>query len=143
VLTSLGRSLEPVLVELSRWGAGLMDTPREGDDLRPGWAAVAVRSAMAREAAGGSPATYELRIDGVAFHLSVGDGQTDCVEAWQGSAPAPDLVVAGDAESFVAVASGKLSPEEAVESGVLWAEDQGDQDALLAWSRRLIGSPAA
>ena len=141
-LTSLGRSLEPVLMELSRWGAGLMDTPREGDDLRPGWAAVAVRSAMAREAAGGSPGTYELRIDGVAFHLSVGDGQTDCVEAWQGSAPAPDLVVAGDAESFVAVASGKLSPEEAVESGVLWAEDQGDQDALLAWSRRLIGSPA-
>jgi len=97
---------------------------------------------MAGEAAGGSPGNYELRIDGVAFHLRVGDEQADCVEAWQGSAPAPDLVVAGDAESFVAVASGKLSPEEAVESGVLWAEDQGDQDALLAWSRRLIGSPA-
>src|SRR5215210_6031290 len=142
-LTSLGRSLVPVIVELSRWGAGLMDTPREGDDLRPGWAAVAVRSAMAREAAGGCSGTYELRIDGVAFHLRVGDGQADCVEAWQGSTPAPDLVVAGDAESFVAVASGKLSPEEAVESGALWAEGQEDQAALLAWCKRLVGRTAA
>ena len=142
-LTSLGRSLEPVLVELSRWGAGLMDSPREGDDLRPGWAAVAVRSAMAREAEGTSPGTYELRIDGEPFHLRVGDGRVECVEVWQGSSPAPDLVVVGEADTFVAVASGRLSPEEAVGSGALRAEGQEDQDALLAWCRRLIGPPAA
>ncbi len=142
-LTSLGRSLEPVMVELSRWGAGLMDTPREGDDLRPGWAAVAVRSALGQESEGGRPGTYELRIGSEAFHLRVGGGQVECVEAWQGSAPAPDLVVVGDAETFVAVASGKLSPEEAVGSGALRAEGQEDQGALLAWSRRLIGPSAA
>jgi DNA-binding HxlR family transcriptional regulator len=141
-LTSLGRSLEPVMVELSRWGAGLMDTPREGDDLRPGWAAVAVRSAMAREA-GASSGTYELRIDGEPFHVRVGDGQVECVEVWQGSSPSPDLVVVGEADTFVAVASGRLSPEDAVGSGALRAEGQEDQDALLAWCRRLIDSPAA
>jgi DNA-binding HxlR family transcriptional regulator len=142
-LTSLGRSLEPVMVELSRWGAGLMDSPREGDDLRPGWAAVAVRSAMAREVTGANPGTYELRIDGEPFHLRVGDGQVECVEVWQGSSTAPDLVVIGEADTFVAVASGRLSPEEAVGSGALKAEGQEDQDALLAWCRRLIVSPAA
>jgi DNA-binding HxlR family transcriptional regulator len=142
-LTSLGRSLEPVMVALSRWGAGLMDTPREGEDLRPGWAAVAVRSAMAREATEGSPGSYELRIDGEVFHLRVGDGQVECVGAWQGSSPAPDLVVVGESDTFVAVASGRLSPEEAVESGALSAEGQEGQDALLAWCRRLIGPPAA
>jgi DNA-binding HxlR family transcriptional regulator len=139
-LTSLGRSLEPVMVALSRWGAGLMGTPREDEDLRPGWAAVAVRSAMAME---GSPGSYELRIDGEVFHLRVGDGRVECVGAWQGSSPAPDLVVVGESDTFVAVASGRLSPEEAVESGALRAEDQEGQDALLAWCRRLIGPPAA
>ena len=142
-LTSLGRSLEPVVVALSRWGAGLMEMPREEDALRAGWAAVAVRSALAREAAGGSPGTYELRIDGEAFHLRVGGGHVECVEAWQGSAHAPDLIVVGDAETFVAVASGRLSPEEAVVSGALRAEGQEDQGALLAWCRRLIDPPAA
>jgi DNA-binding HxlR family transcriptional regulator len=138
-LTSLGRSLEPVMVELSRWGAGLMDAPREGDDLRPGWAAVAVRSAMASEAAGASPGTYELRIDDEVFHLRVGEGQVECVGTWQGSSPTPDLVVVGESDTFVAVASGRLSPEEAVESGALKAEGQEGQDALLAWCGRLLG----
>ena len=65
------------------------------------------------------------------------------MEAWQGSAHAPDLIVVGDAETFVAVASGRLGPEEAVESGALRAEGKADQGALLAWCRRLIGPPAA
>ncbi|MBA2715241.1 MAG: transcriptional regulator [Rubrobacteraceae bacterium] len=142
-LTSLGCSLEPVIVALSQWGAGLMETPSEGEDLRAGWAAVAVRSALAREDAGGRPGTYELHIGGEAFHLRVGSGQVECVEAWQGSAHAPDLVVVGDAETFVAVASGRLSPEEAVESGALRAEGQEDQGALLEWCGRLTGPPAA
>lgn len=140
-LTSLGRSLEPVIAALSRWGAGLMDTPREEDDLRAGWAAVAVRAALARGPADG-PGTYELKIDGEAFHMRVGDGEVECVGAWQGSAPSPDLEVVGDSETFVAVTSGRLSPEEAVESGALRAEGQEDQDALVAWCRRLIGPPA-
>jgi hypothetical protein len=41
------------------------------------------------------------------------------VEVRQGSVPDPELVVMGDAESFLAVASGRLSPEEAVQSGAL------------------------
>src|SRR5215210_6138515 len=88
-LTELGRSLEPVIVTLSRWGARLLDTPREEDDLRAGWAAFAVRSAIGRGAVGGRPSTYEFRIDGEAFHVWVRDGEEgERVEASQG--PAPD-----------------------------------------------------
>jgi DNA-binding HxlR family transcriptional regulator len=47
-LTELGRSLEPVIVALSRWGARLLDAPREDDEMRAGWAAVAMRSALGR-----------------------------------------------------------------------------------------------
>ena len=67
------------------------------------------------------------------------------VEARQGSAPDPDLLVVGDAEIFLAVASGRLSPEEAVESGALRVEGEHeeDQEALLAWYRHFIGPTAA
>jgi len=132
-LTELGDSLEPVIVALSRWGARLLDVSREGEDLRAGWAAVAMRSVLGEGTLGGRPGTYEFRIDGEAFHLRVGNGGR--VEARQGSAPDPDLVVVGDAETFLALASGRLSPEEGMESGALQAEveREEDQDALLAW----------
>jgi DNA-binding HxlR family transcriptional regulator len=133
-LTGLGRSLEPVLVALSRWGAGLMDAPREDEDLRAGWAAVAMRSAL-----GGGDARsgiYELRIDGEAFHLRVGNGGE--AEARQGSAPDTHLVVTGDAETFLAVAAGRMDPDEAVGSGALRIEGEREEDreALLAHYRR-------
>jgi DNA-binding HxlR family transcriptional regulator len=143
-LTEFGRGLEPVVVALSRWGARLLDAPREEDELRAGWAAVAMRSAMKPGTAGGRPGTYEVRIDGEAFHLRVGDGE-EAAEARQGPASDPDLVVSGDARTLLAVASGRLSPEEAVRSGVLRTEGdrEEDREALLAWCKHLVGPAAA
>jgi hypothetical protein len=143
-LTGLGGSLEPVIVALSRWGARLLDAPRDEEDLRAGWAAVALRSALGEGPAGARPGTYEFRIDGEAFHVRVGE-EGERVEARQGSAPDPDLVVVGDAETFLAVASGRLSPVGAMESGALRVEGEReeDQEALLAWCRHLIGPSAS
>ncbi len=145
-LTALGRSLEPVITALSRWGARFLSVPREDDDLRAGWAAVAMRSVLGQGATGGRPGTYEFRIDGEAFHLRVGAGEEEeRVEARQGSAPDSDLVVVGDAETFLAVSSGRLGLEEALESGALRVEGERDEDkeALLAWYRPAVGPPAA
>ncbi len=66
-LTELGRSLEPVIVELSRWGAGLLGTPHAEDDLRPARAAVALRSAFDAGGARASKEVYEFRIDEEVF----------------------------------------------------------------------------
>ena len=139
-LTELGRSLEPVIVALSRWGSKLLDVPREEDDLRPGWAAVAIRSAVESEAASGPPRVYEFHIDGEAFHLRVGDGE---VETRQGAAQDPDLIIRGETDAFLAVASGRLSPSEAAESGALRVEGGAEEghDALLARGLALL-SPA-
>jgi len=43
------------------------------------------------------------------------------------------------------VASGRLSPEEAVQSGALRVEGEREEDreALLAWCQSLVGSAAA
>jgi DNA-binding HxlR family transcriptional regulator len=130
-LTVLGKELEPVLVALSRWGARFLDDPGEDDEVRAGWAAIALRSAVPAGASDGRPGTYEFHIDGEAFHLRAGGEE---VEVRQGPAPDPDLVVHGDAGTLLAVASGRMSPEEAVRSGALKVEEEreGDREALIA-----------
>jgi DNA-binding HxlR family transcriptional regulator len=136
-LTELGRSLEPVVVELSRWGSRLLGTPRGKDDLRPAWAAVALRSVFDAEAARGERETYEFRIDGEVFHVRVEKGG---VEARQGPAADPDLVVAGATEAFIAVAAGRMRPEEAVKAGSIRVEgsrEDGGHDTLVRCLRML------
>jgi putative sterol carrier protein len=107
---------------------------------------MAPSTSCSRAGSCGRPSTYEFRIDGEAFHVRVRDGEEgERVEAKQGSVPDPDLVVTGDAKTFLAVASGRLSPEEAVQSGALMVEGEREEDreALLAWCQSLVGPAAA
>ena len=146
-LTEAGRSLEPVLVELSRWGARLMGEPRGGDDMRPAWAAVAVRSIVDARSARGLRETYEFRIDGEVFHVRVEEGE---VEARQGRAEDPDIVIAGATEAFLAVTAGRVTPGEALEAGEIRVESpRGDQGEAMDRCLRMLrpavqaGSPAS
>ena len=125
-LTELGRSLEAVIIALGGWGLKFLGTPpAQKDELRPAWAEVAMRSALKRAAPYGLQETYEFRIDEKAFHLRVRDGE---VEALQGPAVDPDLVVKGDTQAFLALATGQLEPKEALKSGEIRIE--GDQEIL-------------
>ena len=124
-LTEPGRSLEPVITALGRWGLEFLGTPDREDDLRPAWAVVAMRSALKQEAARGLQETYEFRIDEEAFHLRVKDGE---VEALQGPAVDPDLVVRGGTQAFLALVAGQLESAEALESGEIQIE--GAQETL-------------
>jgi len=126
-LTELGWSLEPVVVALSRWGTRLVGDPRDGDERRPAWAAMALRSLLREGSAGGPRETYEFRIDGEAFHLRV---EGDAVEARQGSADAPDVVVSGDSGTLLALTAGRMAPEEALGSGKIRIEGERDGDAV-------------
>lgn len=124
-LTALGRSLEPVIMALSRWGLRLLDRRRQEDDLQPGWAMVALQSTLKPPTAGGSRETYEFRVDDEVFHVrAVGDE----AEIRQGPATDPDLIVGGDTEAFLAIAAGRLAPAEAVDTGAIWVD--GDREAL-------------
>ena len=120
-LTELGRSLEPVIAALGSWGLEFLGTPAQEDDLRPAWAVVAMRSALKQEAARGLQETYEFRIDEEAFHLRVKDGE---VEALQGPAVDPDLVVWGCTQAFLALVAGRVEPKEALDSGEIRIEGE-------------------
>ncbi|MEJ7842556.1 MAG: winged helix-turn-helix transcriptional regulator [Rubrobacter sp.] len=133
-LTEMGRSLEPAVVALSRWGSRLIEEPRDGDECRPAWVAMALRSLFEPGAADGLRETYELRIDGEAFQLRVDGGS---VEVRQGCADAPDVVVSGGAGTFLALSAGRLAPEEALESGEVRIEGDG---VALARCLRMLGS---
>jgi DNA-binding HxlR family transcriptional regulator len=145
-LTALGKELEPVILALSRWGARLLKAPGEADEVRAGWTAVALRSALVEGDPGSHAGTYGFRIDGEAFHVRVADGEGGKrVEARQGSAPDSGTVVVGDSQTLLAVASGKVSLDEALASGALLVEGEreADREALLAWCRNLAGPSAA
>ncbi len=136
-LTGLGRSLEPVVVALSRWGSRLVGDPRDGDERRPAWATLALRSLLREEAVDGQRETYELRIDGEAFHLRVEGG---AVEARQGPAEAPDVVVAGGSGTLLALCAGRLDLDEALGSGGVRIE--GGDDEAVSRCLRMLGSAA-
>ena len=113
------------------------EEPRVGDDVRPAWAAMALRSLFEPEA-GCSLERYEFRIDGETFHLRVEGG---AVETRQGAADDPDVVVSGGVETFMALTAGRLTPEEALESGRIRIEG-GDDDAISR-CLRMLGSATA
>src|SRR5918998_3547088 len=70
-LTDLGRSLEPVVIALSRWGLKLLDAPRREEVSRPAWAMVALQSSLELKAAPGRKEIYEFRVDGGLFHVQL------------------------------------------------------------------------
>ena len=136
-LTETGRSLEPVVVGLCRWGCRFfLDAPRPEDELKPAWAMVAVQAALDPGTANEIQETYEFRVDDEAFHVRVEDGE---IEARQGPAVSPDLVVRGATRAFLNLAAGRLGPAEAVESGVI--EFEGDRDALARCLKMFGGPP--
>jgi DNA-binding HxlR family transcriptional regulator/putative sterol carrier protein len=123
-LTELGRSLEPVVMGLARWGLTFLGASREEDDRQPAWAMVALKSVLKSDATGKTRESYEFRVDDEVFHVWIADGET---EVRQGSAADPDLVVRSDTQTFLAVAAGRIEPTEAVRAGAIGTE--GDRDA--------------
>lgn len=124
-LTERGRALEPVVVELARWGLELLGEPDDAQAWRPEWSILAMRATFRPEAAAGIDESYEFEIDGEVLHATVRDGS---VSTGLGPADDPAVTLAADARTFLAVASGKLALEEAVESGRYRVE--GDVEAL-------------
>jgi DNA-binding HxlR family transcriptional regulator len=123
-LTELGRSLEPVIMGLARWGLEFLGASREKEDRQPAWAMVALRSVLKPEATGEVRESYEFRLDDEVLHVWIENGE---IEVRQGTTADPYLVVRSDTQTLLAVAAGRVEPGEAVASGAIGIE--GDLDA--------------
>lgn len=126
-LTPLGHDLEPVLLELIRWGARWMRAGPGGDCFDPRWALLALQALLD----GRTPeirGTVELRPDGGRLTL-VSTGDAPLRVERDVSADGPDATVDGDAALLLGVAAGHLTIAGATRCGV---QVGGDQDLVRA-----------
>ena len=120
-LTALGAALEPVIVELGRWGANFMDQPRRSDTINFGWGLLALK----RRYRGGVRAIVELRAGERRFELAFEDADLHLKER---EAVRPQLIVTGPLEAFQAWLFGGAPPAELQRAGKLTVD--GD---VAAW----------
>src|SRR5690554_5737361 len=72
-LTPYGRALEPIMLELGRWGFQAMGEPEEGDVVTGDSLTMALRTAFRPEHA--TDADYELHVGDVALRAQVQGGR--------------------------------------------------------------------
>jgi len=126
-LTPYGRELEPIVLALGRWGFAAMGDPDPEDVVTPDSLTMALRTSFQPDAAAELPATdYELHVGDVVLRVRVAAGE---LRVWQVAPPAspvggalpeeePDVVVAAG-PGIRRVIARELTPEEAVEAGIL------------------------
>ncbi|MGH2900201.1 MAG: winged helix-turn-helix transcriptional regulator [Solirubrobacteraceae bacterium] len=113
-LTERGRALESAVIELGRWGAQALGPPGPDTELRASSFALGMRATFRPRLAVGLDGQYEFRIDETTFVVAVADAE---VRAAEGSAPAPKLVLATDAATFLALLGGAVTPGQALDAG--------------------------
>ena len=130
-LTDRGRALEPAVIELTRWGIGLMGAPAEGDRYRPAWLLTSLRAAFEPDAATGLRRTYRLRVDNKVFTVRVDDGT---LEVTQGETAEPDVAIALDSATLLALSGGELDIDGAVVGDRVQVE-RGDRAEVARFAR--------
>jgi DNA-binding HxlR family transcriptional regulator len=98
-LTERGQALEPVLLELGRWGSA---APFPDGDItfNPDAVMLALKTMFNPAAAAGLTASYEFRFGEQWFHARVSDG---ALTITRGAADAPDATIATDPPALAAM----------------------------------------
>ncbi|MFC4119086.1 winged helix-turn-helix transcriptional regulator [Nonomuraea zeae] len=115
-LTEHGYALEDVVLALGRWGAESLGEPRPDEIVTADSLVMALRSAFEPEAAAGARAGFELRVDEVVVHAWVDDGM---LLAAEGTLPGADLAIEGGPGVVKALMAGEITPDGAVEAGLV------------------------
>ncbi len=113
-LTDRGRMIEPVLVEMVRFGLRSGLTGGEKDYSRPAWAILASRAVFQPDMAAGLDERYEFHVGDEVFYLGVSDGRPDNGE---GPAVDPVVIVEMSPETFDRVQSGALKMAQGIWTG--------------------------
>jgi DNA-binding HxlR family transcriptional regulator len=138
-LTEYGLQLEPVVLELGRWGAKALGDPREGETITVDLLVTALRTTFRAAAARGFRAGYELRVGDIVLHAVVDDGT---VRVASGSLPGADLVIQAG-PGIRGLMAGEIGPDAALAEGVV--QVAGDPALLTRFAEifRIDPLPAA
>ncbi len=123
-LTEWGVDLEPVIIQLGRWGVRSPSKPADAE-LGVDSLILSFRTMFDPRAAEGLTASYELRLGEDVFRAEVADGRFG-IE--RGSAEQPDATIEADADTLTALVYGGRGFTEALGSGAI--EIEGDEGAV-------------
>lgn len=137
-LTPYGRSFEPIMLALGRWGFQAMGDPEEGDVVTPDSLTMALRTAFQPDAA--EDAEYELHVGDVALRASVRDGVLSVAQLAPPAPPVGGHLPDGDPDAVIVAGpgirrliGGEITPAEAVAQDVV-AVVRGDASRLDAFA---------
>ncbi|HEX8689866.1 MAG TPA: helix-turn-helix domain-containing protein [Solirubrobacterales bacterium] len=108
-LTELGRELEPLLLDLGRWGLNFFQI-EDAEGIEPSWLPNSLRVILRPPADAGL--TVQLRSEGQAFRLRIEAG---AIAAERGEATEPDLTLSGSPGDVLAALVAGEAGEEGVE----------------------------
>ena len=112
-LTVRGRGLEDAVVAIGRWGAELLDAPRDGEIVTEDSLAMALRTTFRPENAGDLHARYELHVGELVLHAIVTGPR---ITVGRGALEKPDLIVESS-PALKDLMSGAMTPRAALASG--------------------------
>ena len=121
-LTEWGRDLEPVIIELGKWGVRSPTKPPDAE-LGVDSLILSFRTMFDSERAAELDASYEFRLGEDRFRAEVAEGR---LEIERGSAERPDATVETDAGTLAALVYQDLELDEALRSGDMRIEGEGE-----------------
>ncbi|WP_282845694.1 winged helix-turn-helix transcriptional regulator [Microbacterium oxydans] len=133
-LTPYGRSFEPIMLALGRWGFQAMGDPEEGDVVTADSLTMALRTAFVAESA--LDAEYELHVGDVALRASVRDGELRVAQLAPPAPPVGGRIPEGEPDAVIVAGpgirrliGGDITPTEALAQDVV-AVARGDVSLL-------------
>lgn len=114
-LTEAGEELRPALDALGAWGIRYMTGPADEDEFRSHWFAFPAGLFLHDSDPDGPELAIELQAGGRPAVIEVAGGR---VQTRLGSAPSPDLVLAGPPRIILGLLSDLLTPAQARDLGL-------------------------
>ena len=138
-LTAFGQSLETSILELGKWGAGLLPASLEGVALPSlGSIAVALKAFFHPEAARQAHETYGLHLGEQTLQVQIKEG---AIQVQQGEPQKSDVDFYTNMQIFLGLFTGQLQPDDAMARELVRVE--GDPVALSRFlSYCYVPSPA-
>lgn len=115
-LTSGGRALETVLLELGRWGGAYAPPPGDEMCMSADSYALSLRALFDPERAGDFAARVELRLGEDRLRVVIADGH---IEADRGELPDADVAIETDPETLIDVLHGHRPLADALGAGAM------------------------
>jgi DNA-binding HxlR family transcriptional regulator len=134
-LTDYGRDLEPILLELGKWGARTLGDPSPGDLFSLDMAILALRGSFRPDHARGLRTSFEVRFGPMVINAQVDDG---VLTVREGELPDADLSI--QSPVLLNLMAGELTPTDALWLGLIDAK--GDPSRLSTFVQ-IFHVPAA